>query len=405
MNDEIKNGLLGLKIAPEQRRKKSRKGRYVLFIIIFFAVSMVFGWNYFRVQSPTEVGLFTVKAPEKEGVQSVLSASGYVTPRRRATIASVITGRVTALFVEEGMVVTKGQVLARLDDVDAQKRYDSSLADLKVAEGSLNELSILLTNAERNLQRVTNLLERNMSTQREFDDQLAERDAIKARLELAIAQIESAQSRVSVFKQELENYVVKAPFSGIAVSKDAEVGEMVSPVSAGGGYTRTGISTIVDMDSLEVEVDVNESYIARVTVGQKVQAVLDAYPDWEIPASVRTIIPTADRQKATVKVRIQFDQLNDKILPDMGVKVSFFSTESERQEDTTLKIPKEALVKAGGQNFTFVSTGERAEKRTVSIGKAFGNRIEVLSGLIAGDRVVISGLEKLKDGMAITEKK
>jgi RND family efflux transporter MFP subunit len=186
----------------------------------------------------------------------------------------------------------------------------------------------------------------------------------------------------------------------VVVSKDAQVGEMVSPVSAGGSFTRTGIATIVDMDSLEIEVDVNESYIARVKPGQPVTAVLDAYADWQIPAKVRTVIPTADRQKATVKVRVAFDRLDPRILPDMGVKVTFFGEEASHPADggARVRVPRTALHVQGDSPAVFVYHDGRVDRRAVRLGQVRGDEQEVIAGLSDGEQVVTTGLGELRDG-------
>jgi RND family efflux transporter MFP subunit len=229
-------------------------------------------------------------------------------------------------------------------------------------------------------------------------------DAIKAKLDLARASLDAAEARLAVAAQDLENYTIRAPFAGIAVSKDAQPGEMVSPVSAGGGFTRTGISTIVDMESLEIEVDVNESHIAKVHPGQPADAVLDAYPEWRIPATVRTIIPTADRQKATVKVRLTFDELDPRILPDMGVKVAFREVVDEEQSSSPPAqslVPLHAVRNDGGQPVVFVIEDEIVDRRTVSVGRSIGTDIEIMAGVNPGDRVVVSDLEGLSDGQKV----
>ena len=308
-------------------------------------------------------------AAESKGAV-VLNASGYVTPRRRSTIAAKITARVKEMLVEEGMHVKEGQVLAYLDDSDAKVRFAAADAALKVARAGVKELEVNEVDAVRTLRRVKNLHQEKVASRENLDHTQAAADALGARRKLALEQVQSAQAQMEVARQDLDNCTVRAPFPGIVVSKDAQVGEMVSPISAGGGFTRTGIATIVDMDSLEIEVDVNESYIAKVTAGQKVDAVLDAYPDWHIPASVRTTIPTADRQKATVKVRIGFDKLDPRILPDMGVKVSFLSSESTTPATGAQAIiPKEALREVDGKQVVFTVVNSRIEQRAVKPGR------------------------------------
>jgi len=329
----------------------------------------------------------------------VLNASGYVTPRRRSTIAAKITARVREMLVEEGMQVKEGQVLAYLDDSDAKVRLAAAQASLQVASAGVKELEVNEVDAVRTLRRVKNLHQEKVASRENLDHSQAAADALGARRRLALEQVQSAQAQMEVARQDLDNCTVRAPFPGIVVSKDAQVGEMVSPISAGGGFTRTGIATIVDMDSLEIEVDVNESYIAKVGVGQKVDAVLDAYPEWHIPASVRTTIPTADRQKATVKVRIAFDKLDPRILPDMGVKVSFLSSETTAPATGAQAIiPKEALREVDGKQVVFRVVNSRIEQCTVKPGPLRGSDVEVIDGIKAGDTVVVSSQETLRDG-------
>lgn len=344
-----------------------------------------------------EVAIARPAAESKGAV--VLNASGYVTPRRRSTVAAKITARVREMLVEEGMHVKEGQVLAYLDDSDAKVRLAAADAALKVARAGVKELEVNEVDAVRTLKRIKNLHQEKVVSRENLDHSQAAADALDARRKLALDQVQSAQAQLEVARQDFDNCTVRAPFPGIVVSKDAQVGEMVSPISAGGGFTRTGIATIVDMDSLEIEVDVNESYIAKVTVGQKVDAVLDAYPDWHIPASVRTTIPTADRQKATVKVRIAFEKLAPRILPDMGVKVSFLSGESTAPHTGAQAIiPKEALKDVDGKQVVFAVRNGRIEQRTVKLGPQRGGDVEVISGVKAGDNVVISSQETPRDG-------
>ncbi|HYL81599.1 MAG TPA: efflux RND transporter periplasmic adaptor subunit, partial [Candidatus Acidoferrum sp.] len=279
-----------------------------------------------RAHTPV-VGVTTVHAGQG-GPPALLNASGYVTPRRRATIAAKITGLVKDVFAEEGMRVQPEQILATLDDSDAQARLISAKADREATAAALADLRVNLSNAERDRRRMEALWKDGAISEQALDTARTTADSLRARIALADEQVRAAEARIRVAQQDLDTTISRAPFAGIVVSKDAQRGEMVSPISAGGGFTRTGIATLVDMNSLEIEVDVNEASIARVRPGQAVKAILDAYPDWQIPAKVRTVIPTADRQKATVKVRLAFDRLDPRILPDMGVKVTFFGDES-----------------------------------------------------------------------------
>ncbi len=253
----------------------------------------------------------------------MLNASGYVVARRQATVSAKVTGKVAEVLIEEGMDVKEGQLLARLDDRRPVRNSTWPNASWMRRNKNLQEVEVRLAEAERNLRRSQQLRTDKLVSEQALDTAQSEVAALRARLEALKSEVKVAQSSVRVRAQDLDDLMVRAPFDGVVVSKDAQPGEMVSPISAGGGFTRTGIATVVDMDSREIEVDVNEAFINRVKAGQKTEAVLDAYPDWTIPSHVINIVPTADRQKATVRVRIGFDQLDPRILPDMGVKVSF----------------------------------------------------------------------------------
>ena len=338
---------------------------------------------------------------------ALLNASGYVTPRRRATVAAKITARVTRMNAEEGMRVRQGQVLALLDDSDARVRLNSAIADRDATYATLADLEVNLANADRELRRTQDLNTGGVTSQQALDLARTAADSYRARIVGAREQIRAADARIKVAQQDLDNCTVRSPYNGVVVSKDAQVGEMVSPISAGGGFTRTGIATVVDMDSNEIEVDVNESYIARVLPGQPVTATLDAYPDWKIPCKVRTVIPTADRQKATVKVRISFDKLDPRILPDMGVKVAFLSDEPAAKQTAAgqVVVPKSAVRDEGGQQAVFIYKDGRVERRAIRAGGTRGEDQVVLAGVSDGDQVVVGGADGLKDGARVTVKK
>jgi len=358
------------------------------------------------LRGPKAVPVTTAVArPAEAGASAtVLNASGYVEPRRRATVAAKITGRVTEVLVEEGMAVEAGQVLARLDDVDARRRAEATRANRNVARAALDEIEVNLADAERRLRRTRELFGDGVASEQELDSATAAADALRAQLVVARRSLDAAEAELAVALQDLENYTIRSPFAGIAVSKDAQPGEMVSPVSAGGGFTRTGISTIVDMDSLEIEVDVNESSIAKVVPGQPAVATLDAYPGWQVPATVRTVIPTADRQKATVKVRLTFDELDPRILPDMGVKVAFqeLADEAEAAPKAQCLVPRRAVRNDDGQTVVFQLRDDVVERRAVSLGRDLGPEVEILAGLAAGATVVLDPPPELADGAPVT---
>jgi RND family efflux transporter MFP subunit len=329
---------------------------------------------------------------------AVLNASGYVTPQRRATVSAKTTGKIKDVYIDEGMAVKAGQVLARLDDVDAVAALRTAEAERAVAAAALDDLEVRLANAHRTLERTRDLHKREFASAQALDDAETAVASFEAQIALAKERINSAERSVDVARQGVENCTIRAPFDGIIVSKDAQPGEMVSPISAGGGYTRTGIATVVDMSSLEVEVDVSESYIARVAPGQRVATVLDAYPDWTIPSKVRTVIPTADRQKATVKVRIRFDQLDARILPDMGVKVSFLEGAPDSAGAGMVLVPRDAVRIDGEQAYVFVVKDDRVERRAIRTNRDRGVDVEVVAGLRAGEPVVTQPPADIRDG-------
>lgn len=384
-------------------RKRGRRGiRWMRwFAAALGAMLLGFAGLLALRDKPPVVAVAAVRRAPEGGVV-LLNASGYVTPRRRATVAAKITGRLNQVLVEEGMRVEAGQELASLDDTDARVRLASAEAERNATAASLADLEVNLANAERELRRAEQLREEGIATAQSADLARTTVESLRARIALVREQVRAGEARIQVARQDLENCMIRAPFAGMVVSKDAQRGEMVSPVSAGGGFTRTGIATIVDMSSLEIEVDVNEAYIARVKPGQPVTAILDAYPDWQIPARVRTIIPTADRQKATVKVRIGFDKLDPRILPDMGVKVTFLGDQpTEKSASGAVLAPREAVRDEAGQAVVFLYRNGRVERRAVRLGSARGNDQEILAGVAEGDQVVLRVPQGLRDGAPV----
>jgi len=335
---------------------------------------------------------------------ALLNASGYITPRRRATVAAKVTGQIKEIYAEEGLHVKAGQVLAILDCSQPEAALTSAKTERDATAASLADLEVQLANAERELQRAEGLRSAGVNSQQALDSARTTRDSLRSKIALTKEQTRAAEARIGMSQQDVINCTVRSPYDGIVVSKDAQRGEIVSPISAGGGFTRTGIATVVDMNSIEIEVDVNESYIARVTPGQKVIATLDAYPDWQIPATVRTVIPTADRQKATVKVRISFDKLDPRILPDMGVKVAFLSNEppaAKGKTEAKALIPNSSVHSEEGKPVVFLVKEGKLERRAVSVGREHGSDIEVMAGVSPGDTVVVKSAETLKDGQAV----
>jgi RND family efflux transporter MFP subunit len=404
----VKPDLGSLRI-HEGQRARSSTGKYIA--IAAFVLVLLAGGTLTALKlrgSVPVVETATALKPEVGGATTALNASGYVTPRRRATIAAKITGRVTGVYFDEGTQVKEGQLLATLDDSDAQKALASAKADRDASQAAIADLQVQLKNAEIQFRRAQELKNAGVQTQEALDNAIMAADSLRARIVLAKQQVTAADTRIGEAQQAVDNCTIRAPFGGKVVSKDAQVGEMVSPVSAGGGFTRTGIATIVDMTSNEIEVDVNEAYIARVEPGQKCKATLDAYPDAPYDAKVRTVIPTADRQKATVKVRVTFDKLDGKILPDMGVKVAFLEEvpaaakkSKEAGPQPVAVVPKGAVRSDANSAYVFLVRNGKAERRAVKLGPDRNGDITILAGLTPGDSVVTKGPENLRDGQEI----
>jgi len=363
---------------PETEDSSSRK-----FILLGIAIVIVgsFSWIFLSEEELKEVTTFTVKSLQMSdsSATSILDASGYVVARRRATVSSKMTGKVMKVFIEEGMYVEEGQLLAQLDD-------STMIADLNYSQSQLNE-------AKRVFNRTRELAKEELASQ--------------ASLDAARASVEGLEALNEVRKQVVQDMKILAPFSGVVVYKAAQPGEMISPVSAGGGFTNTGICTIVDMDSLEVEVDVNESFINRVKPGQPVITNLNAYPKWDIPSEVIAIIPTADRNKATVKVRIALLEKDERVLPDMGSRVSFLRKVETKMEETPkegVMIPLAAISVSKDQSFVQALKENKIIITNIEIAEETANYARVTKGLKSGMKVIARFDDDLEDNQKVIVK-
>ncbi|HET7778120.1 MAG TPA: efflux RND transporter periplasmic adaptor subunit [Rudaea sp.] len=336
---------------------------------------------------------------------SVLDATGYVTARRSATVSAQITGTLIEVLIEEGDHVKEGQVLARLEDTAQRAAVAQAQAQLHSAQALLAQYQAQLAQNRRDSQRMEDMVGRKLVSTQQAEQAHTLVETLSAQVETQKRQINLAEASVAAAQVQLGYCTVRAPFSGVIIAKAAQVGEIVSPLSAGGGFTRTGVGTIVDMDSLEVEVDVNEAYIGRVVAGNPVESVLNAYPDWKIPSHVIAIIPTADRSKATVKVRIGLDLKDDRIVPDMGVRVSFLEEKKPaaqaQQQPAGVLVPSAALRKDADKDIVFVLKEQKAQRRAVTLGGSVGDQRQVLGGVAAGETVIVDAPEGLKDGAAV----
>lgn len=396
-----------LKIDPEHRVRQGNRLGILAFVGAGLVIGAVVAWQLWPREPAPEVSIVAASAPsqaESSANSAILNASGYVVARRLATVSSKVTGKIEEVLVEEGMTVEAGDVLARLDGATATVQLNLAQSQLEAARKNLAEIEVRLGEARRQLERNGALRERKLISAQVYDASESEVKALEARLISARGSVDVAEQSVAVARQAVEDLTIRAPFGGVVISKNAQPGEMISPMSSG-GFTRTGICTIVDMDSREIEVDVNEAYINRVEPGQRVEATLDAYPDWSIPAEVINIVPTADRQKATVKVRIGFDQLDSRILPDMGVKVGFLEEADDPVEEEALDavalVPPSAVSTLEGRRYVWVVDGETVERRAVSTGRERGGLVAVRSGLRPGERIVATPPDGLSDGQQV----
>lgn len=400
-----KKALLSDLTIDREAEGPSRKRPWIWLIGI--AVAAGIGFTALHVDfsasaPPPDVRTVVARAVAAAG-DTVLDATGYVVARRRATVSAKVTGKVLDVLIEEGMVVEAGQLLAQLDDSIHRAQLELSESQHRAARAVLDELAVQQRQAELDLERTEELAARQLASQADLDrDRLAVR-GIGARIRRSEEELAVAERSMAVQRQLLADMQIRAPFGGVVVAKAAQPGEMISPISAGGGYTRTGICTIVDMDSLEVEVDVNEAYINRVYSGQPVHVALNAYPDVYMPAEVIAIIPTADRNKATVRVRIRLLERDDRVLPDMGVKVAFLEPRESAplaEAPPGVLVPDAAVGDAGADAHVWVVREDRVARRTVRLGEERGARVTIVSGLDGGERIVASATDFLAAGLA-----
>jgi HlyD family secretion protein len=380
------------------------RGIGIAALVLVIGVVVCVFWSNRKAPALVRVATVLETSSNPNSQQTVLNASGYVTARRQATVSSKVTGQIIEVLFEEGQRVEAGQVLARVDSSNIKAGLQLAQAQAQSAKVAIEETQAQLAQSEKDLKRSLVLAEQQINSQSDVERAQLDVATLKARLARQQADVTVADKQVATWDRQLDDTVIRAPFTGVVISKAAQPGEMISPLSAGGAFTRTGICTLVDMASLEIEVDVNENYINRVVPGRRVEAALDAYVDWKIPGKVIAIIPTADRQKATVKVRVGFDQLDPRMLPDMSVKVSFQGADNA-VATSKVNVPKAAIRKDDGRDIVFVLKDGRIERRAVTIGAESNGEFPILSNLVGGDKVIIEGPQDLKDGDPVKEKK
>jgi len=385
----------------------SRRGRWIVLAIVLLIVLAGLAWFVLGRERPIAVTTAPVVAIQQGGASSsVLDASGYVVARRMATVSAKITGKVREVMIEEGMRVEEGQVMATLDPIDANAQRSLSASQLEAARSQLAGLQAQVAQADAEAGRLQALVGQQLVSRSQYDLAIAQRDNLRAQLKTAQRNTTVASDSLAIADLGVDNNIVRAPFSGVVTAKAAQPGEIVSPLSAGGGFTRTGIGTIVDMESLEIEVEVGESFIGRVQPKMPVEATLNAYPDWKIPAEVIAIIPTADRGKATVKVRVALKTKDPRIVPEMGVRVSFLESAqpAEATKPQGVRVPASAIVEREQKTVAFVVKDDaRVEQRAITVGSTLNNDRQVTQGLSAGEVVVTTPPAELHDGSKVTE--
>lgn len=394
-----------LRIGKDQREEATPRPRWPWIVGAVIAVGVLAGGTWMlRDTRGVVVEIATAEAPAAASASgAVLQATGYVTARREATVSAQITGRLTEVHIEEGERVVQGQLLARLDDSQAKAALELARAQLGAAQAAVGQYRAQVVLARQTLVRQRELVTRGLTPKQSYDQAEAGAESAEAALIGAERQVQVAAAQRDEATVGYDYTFVRAPFAGVIIDKAAQVGEIISPLSAGGGFTRTGVATIVDMNSLEVDVDVNEAYIARIRPDQPAEAVLDAYPDWKIPAHVIAIVPTADKSKATVKVRVALESKDPRILPDMGVRVSFLeqAPKAGSAPPKGALVPATALVKRDGGDAVFVVAGDRARLTPVTAGPSYGDLRLIVSGLAVGARVVAKPPTGLADGARV----
>ena len=398
--------LNSLKIDRSAPPPPSKRGLWIGLGVAGALVLAAGGWWLLGRDGPIEVRTTQATAIGGAGASSasVLDASGYVVARRMATVSAKVPGKVREVLIEEGQRVREGEVIATLDPVDADQQRQLSASQLQAARSAVAGLQAQAKEAEANAARLGALAAQKLVSRAQYEQALAQRDALRAQVATAQRNVQVAGDGLRIAAQGVDNTIVRAPFDGVVIAKAAQPGEIVSPIAAGGGFTRTGIGTIVDMESLEVEVEVGESFIGRVKPGMATETILNAYQDWKIPGKVIAIIPAADRGKATVKVRVGLDARGDpRIVPEMGVRVGFLEAPqpARAQAKPGVLAPSAALTRRGDAEVAFVVEGDIVRQRTVTLGRTLGEDREVLTGLAGGDALVLDPPESLADGARV----
>ena len=370
-------------------RNKMIITRVVIFIILLVVAFVAYRYVNSLLNKKEEVKLTTVSFQSGSYSSAVLNASGYVVAQRKAAVASKGTGRLIYLGVVEGDQVRKDQIIARLEDNDIRAQLEQAKANLKLYEADLRE-------SENFFNRQKELFSKGLSSKQEFE-------VAETRYNRTLASIDVAKAQLTSAEVALENTLIRAPFDGTVLTKNADVGEIVSPFGASIN-SRAAVVSMADMKSLQVEADVSESNIEKILLNQECEIVLDAYPEKSYPGFVAKIVPTADRSKATVLVKVGFKEYDSRVLPEMSAKVSFLTPKSDKakvEQKPILVVPVSSVVIRKGRDVVFLVKDDKAVEMQVQVGRKFGENVEIISGLAAGESIIDKVTEKIKDGVEI----
>lgn len=387
-------------VAPLPRARRRGLGRRLILTLLMLG-AMAGLWIAWVTHESVPVHAAIARPAASSGPSSLLDASGYVIAERQATVSAKVTGKLVEVPIDEGQRVEQGQILARIDDSNASAALDQARASVGEARANLAAAKVAAADGLPTYLRSKRQAAEGLITPEAFDNAKATYDAARAHLDVAEQQLEVAGANLFSAQRNLDDYTVRAPFAGVITAKNAQPGEVVSPLATG-GFTRTGIATLVDMASLGIEVDVSENFINRIHRDQPAIATLNAYPDRPMRATVTAVIPTADQSKATVKVRLAFATKDPRILPQMGIRVSFLDDASGAADlSSSVVVPPEAVRGIGDNGVVYAIRGDTVKARPVRLGARTADGQMVLSGLSSGERIAIGDMDRLKDGAKI----
>jgi RND family efflux transporter MFP subunit len=380
--------------------KKRKKPLYLVIAAICVALFLIlFMTGVFSPAAKVEVASVVQAFPSQ--TFTLLNASGYVVPQRKSSVAAKATGRLVALYVEEGNKIKKDQIIAQLENEDLAASRKQALANVDVSRAVYEQAKAELNDAQLSFERQKQLLSRELVAKSDYDTAEARYKKAIATLASTDASIKASQAALNGVDVSLEYTRIRAPFDAVVLTKNADIGDIVTPLGAAAN-AKSAVVTIADMASLQVETDVSESSIEKLKPGQPCEIQLDAVPDTRFSGTIYMIVPTADRSKATVMVKVRFNTIDSRILPEMSAKIAFLSREVKKEEEKSrTAVSPKAIIDDGGKKFLFVVKQNRVKLTQVTVGAPFGDMVEILGGAVSGDKVVLSPPKNLKDNARI----